>query len=143
MSPQHNMVILQARASHFDDQLLDFCENFHQGALRWLQNWVSYQPLESPPLSSAQLSLLHYHPFSSHPLSLFFPPIFTSPPSLRNAHENVYPSAIVPLIYAGLRRANGSLTFCLAVQRMLFPEGSIKIWYSASQGKGAAELQSG
>lgn len=36
-----------------------------------------------------------------------------------------------------LHRADGSLTFCLAVQCVLFPEGSIKMWYSVSQGRGS------
>lgn len=43
----------------------------------------------------------------------------------------------------GLHRAGGSLPFCLAVHCMLFPEGSIKMWYSVSQGRGGARLQSG
>lgn len=70
-------------------------------------------------------------------VSLFHLPLFS------RALRDVHPGTRAPLIYAGLHRANRSLTFCLTVQRVPFPKGSIKIWYSVSQGKRRAGLQSG
>lgn len=49
--------------------------------------------------------------------------------------REVRPSTGAPLIYAGLCRANSSLTFSLTVQCTLFPKGLIKKWYSGSQEK--------
>ena len=98
-----------------------------------LCEFVSHQPLES----SLFPFTLSYFSLPNRPL--FFPPclplpLFTShfPPT----RWDVHPSTDAPLIYASLHRANRSLTFCLTVQCILFPKGSIKIWYSVSQGKG-------
>lgn len=59
--------------------------------------------------------------------------------SLSTTHflkNDIHPNADAPLIFAGLQGANRRLTFCLTVQCMLFPKGSIKLWYWVSQGKG-------
>lgn len=99
---------------------------------------VCYQPLETPPLIQCFVSLP-----SLIVLCLTVSCLTPLPPypiHFMETRTKIAQYTQAPLFLSfvwGLHRADGSLTFCLAVQCVLFPEGSIKMWYSVSQGRGS------
>lgn len=99
----------------------------HPGLLLQAQLFLAYwgyvlstSEIYSSSSYFVSLSLLN------RPPSSFLPPLSFNLP-LQGTCGDMRPSADVPLKYAGLNRANRSLTFCLTVQCILFPKGSIKL----------------
>ena len=74
------------------------------------------------------LPLLNRAPSPFLPPPPFQPSTSSHTHSLTHTHTHTHTlHTDAPLIYAGLHGANRSLTFCLTVQCMVFPMGSIKL----------------